>query len=40
MAMGVCACLWVFIRVYGVYTNFWNNISMRVTMGIMEFDGC
>ena len=21
----------------GVYTNLWNNMSMRVTMGIMEF---
>ena len=24
----------------GVYTNLWNNMSMWVTIGIMEFHGC
>ena len=24
----------------GVYTNLWNNMSMWMTMGILEFHGC
>ena len=33
----VYGCLW---ESMGVRTNLWNNMSMLVTMRIMEFHGC